>query len=67
MSKRNVDDYAVEVKNFSDDELHKEIWMLDTHLQYLKSNNEADVKYIQDLLEVAKDEKERRLEQRYYV
>ena len=64
---RNLEEYKKTIKTLSDDELHKEIWMLDIHIQYLKTNEEDDVDSIMGLLEVAKDEQERRVSQRYYV
>lgn len=54
MIKRNLEEYKQLVKGLDDDELHKELWMLDTHIQYLKKDsfNTDDDSSVLDIIEM---------------
>lgn len=66
MSKYNLEEYKNTVKNMSDEDLHKEIWMLDIHIQYLQSTKESSVDDVVSLFNVAKDEREQRVTHNQY-
>lgn len=66
MSKYNLEEYKNTVKNMSDEDLHKEIWMLDIHIQYLQSTKESSVDDVVSLFNAAKDEREQRIMHNQY-
>lgn len=59
--------YRSSIASLSDEELSKEIWVLDEHIRYLQREDDQTVVELCDLLEVAKQERERRAFNRGYV
>ena len=53
--------------SLDDDELKKEIWLLDEHIKYLCKNDDQSVQGMIDLLKIAKEERDRRMFNRGYV
>lgn len=60
ISRKSLADYARTIKGLTNEELHKEIWMLEEHIGYLSEKHE-DSSYFQKFLHVAKEEKETRM------
>lgn len=60
LDRRSLAGYAKTLKGLTNEELHKEIWMLEEHIEYLTSIHE-DTGYFQKFLYVAKEEKETRM------
>jgi len=56
MIKRNLEEYKELLQNLDDDDLHKELWMLDTHIQYLRKDsfNTEDEDSVLELIEMYK-------------
>ena len=52
--------YARSLKRLSNEELHKEIWMLEEHIKYLTEQHKES-SYFQKFLFVAKEEREVRM------
>lgn len=52
--------YAQQLKGLTNEELHKEIWLLSEHIQYLQTGNE-DAKLFVVCIMIAKEEKEMRM------
>jgi hypothetical protein len=60
ISRKSLADYAKTIKVLTNEELYKEIWMLEEHIVYLTDRHE-DSSYFQKFLHVAKEEKETRM------
>ena len=59
--------YRSMLVSLDDDELKKEIWLLDEHIKYLHENDDQSVQGMIDLLKIAKEEKDRRMFNKGYV
>lgn len=59
--------YRSMIISLDDEELKKEIWLLDEHIKYLYQNDDQSVQGMIDLLKIAKEEKDRRMFNKGYV
>lgn len=59
--------YRSMLQSLDDDELKKEIWLLDEHIKYLCENDDQSAHDMIALLKIAKEEKDRRMFNRGYV
>ena len=59
--------YRSMLVSLDDDELKKEIWLLDEHIKYLYENDDQSVQTMIELLKIAKEEKDRRMYNKGYV
>jgi len=59
--------YRKSIAILSDEELSKEIWVLDEHIRYLQKEDDQTASSMCDLLSVALEERERRAFNRGYV
>lgn len=60
INRRSLTEYSTTIKNLSNEELYKEIWMLEEHIKHLTAIHE-DTGYFQKFLHVAKNERESRM------
>lgn len=60
MKTRYYDEYVQTIQSMDEDELHKEYWMLDTHLQYLNNNDDGTILEITEMFSILKNEMSRR-------
>lgn len=60
INRNSLQEYARSVKGLTNEELHKEIWMLEEHVKYL-THQHIDSCYFDKFLFVAKEEKENRM------
>jgi hypothetical protein len=59
--------YRLSVVELTDDELRKEIWLLDEHIKYLQREDDQRAHDVIELLHVAIDEKDRRAINKGYM
>lgn len=59
--------YRKSVACLTDDELSREIWVLEEHIKYLHKEDFQSALQFSTLLEIAKDERNRRAYNRGYV
>lgn len=59
--------YRRSVVHLSDEELRKEIWLIDEHIKYLQREDDQTAHEMLELLQVALEEKDRRAFNRGYV
>lgn len=59
--------YRKSIAILSDEELSKEIWVLDEHIRYLQKEDDQTASSMCELLSVALEERERRAFNRGYV
>jgi hypothetical protein len=60
VNRSTLRDYAQTIKGLTNEELHKEIWMLEEHIKYL-THEQCDSSQFKRFLSVAKEEKEMRM------
>lgn len=60
LDRTSLTSYAKTIKGLTNEELHKEIWMLEEHVKHLTAVNEES-SYFQKFLYVAKEEREMRM------
>jgi hypothetical protein len=60
INRQSLQMYARSLKGLTNEELHKEIWMLEEHIKYLTYEHH-DSSYFQKFLYVAKEERETRM------
>jgi len=60
VNRNSLQDYSRTIKGLTNEELHKEIWMLDEHIKYLTEAHQ-DSSYFQKFLHVAREERETRM------
>lgn len=60
VNRNTLKEYAESLKGLTNEELHKEIWMLDEHIHVLMTTG-GDVRRFERFLYVAKEEKEMRM------
>lgn len=60
IDRKSLAGYAKTIKGLTNEELHKEIWMLEEHVAHLMNVNEESA-YFQKFLHVAKEEREMRM------
>lgn len=52
MLKRNLQEYEIMIANLDDEQLHKELWLLDTHILFLKKQNPEEANEISEILKM---------------
>lgn len=67
VNRKNHNAYRLSVIELSDDELRKEIWLLDEHIKYLQREDDQRAHDVIELLHVAIEEKDRRAINKGYM
>lgn len=67
VDRKNYNSYRLTLSQLSDDELKKEIWLLDEHIKYLQREDDQNAHQIIEMLHVAIEEKDRRAINKGYM
>lgn len=67
VDRTDVSNYRRSLTYLSDDELRKEIWLIDEHIKYLQREDDQTAHEMIVLLQVALEEKDRREFNKGYV
>ena len=60
VNRNSLQEYSRAIKSLTNEELRKEIWMLEEHIKYLTDTHQ-DSSYFQKFLHVAKEVREARM------
>lgn len=67
VDRTNLQSYRRCLAVLSDEELRKEIWLVDEHIKYLQREDDQSAHDMIELLQVALEEKDRRAFNRGYI
>lgn len=54
-------EYSICVKGLTNEELSREIWMLEEHIKYIQATNKENTTEYETFLKISKEEKETRM------
>jgi hypothetical protein len=67
VDRKNHNSYRLSVSQLSDEDLKKEIWLLDEHIKYLQREDDQRAHDVIEMLDVAIQEKDRRAINKGYM
>jgi hypothetical protein len=67
VDRTSLHSYRRSVAFLSDDELRKEIWLMDEHIKYLQREDDQSAHEMLELLQIALEEKDRRAFNKGYI